>query len=87
MEEGQRALRLFAVDDRRVTRAPLIVDRLRATRRVEGDGPWIVVYPGIDTSQAMLALGRELTAMDPGWCEVLDFLAVPSIPLRESEFS
>jgi hypothetical protein len=41
-----------------------------------------VVYRGIDTSQAMLELGRELTAFDRGQSEVLDYLAVPSVPLR-----
>ena len=87
MEDRERALRLFAIDDRHGTRAPLIVDRLRAARRVDGDGPWIVVYEYLDISEAMTTLGRELTALDPTWPEVLDFEAVPSVPLREVDFS
>ncbi|HEX3737344.1 MAG TPA: hypothetical protein VHV53_07350 [Solirubrobacterales bacterium] len=87
MEERERVLRLFAIDDRDGTRAPLIVDRLRAARRVDGDGPWTVSYEDLDTSEAMTTLGRDLATVDPTWWEVLDFEAVPSVPLREVDFS
>jgi hypothetical protein len=41
---GFAGLVLFLIDERHPTRAPLIVDRLRVVRRVEGDGPWTPGY-------------------------------------------
>jgi hypothetical protein len=46
-------LRLFPIDAREMAGALRIVERLRAGRRVDGDGPWTVVYRGLDTTQAM----------------------------------
>ena len=80
-------MRLFPIDAREVTAAPDIVERLSAHRRVEGHGPWTVVFHDTDTAEAMSTLDRELTAIDPGWFRILDFRAIPSMPAGEDDFA
>jgi hypothetical protein len=90
MRAGERELRLHLIgsDDVAIGRAALVIDRLASGRVVSGTSPeWLVTYAGVDTGEAMRLLETDLTEIDPGWIEVLDFEAVPSQPLSEAEFS
>jgi hypothetical protein len=89
MRDGERGLRLKVVGygEKAEDRAVLIVDRLAAIRPVSGRCPaWQVVYSDVDVHEALGQLEIDLTAIDPGWVEVLDFAALPSEPLSEAEF-
>ena len=81
MAKGPRVIRLFLVGSRIADRerAELIVDRLAARRPVaDGAGEWLVTYGTAGTSEAMRSCEADLTAIDPGWIEILDFAAVSS---------
>ena len=89
MRDGIRVLRLYTVGalsgDR--DRAALLVDRLASRRQVSGAGPeWRVRYECRDASEAMRLCAADLSEIDTGWIEVLDFEAVPSRPIRDAEF-
>jgi hypothetical protein len=72
-------LKIFAIDEgaERRDRALLILDGLAAKRLIEGSGPWIATYPLAAASQAFASCAEELSAIDPRWVEVLDFVALP----------
>jgi hypothetical protein len=73
-------LKIFAIDEeeKRRERALLLVDALAATRAIEGNGPWIATYPAADASEAFASCAEDLSAIDPRWVEVLDFVALPA---------
>jgi len=73
-------LKIFAIaeETERRDRALLIVDALAAKRPVDGSGPWIVTYPAADASLAFESCAEDLSAIDPRWVEVLDFVALPA---------
>jgi len=76
--ERDRKLKIFeiAAEGPRHDRVLLLLDALAARRKVEGDGPWIVTYRAVDTSEAFGRCAEDLDAIDPRWVELLDFVAV-----------
>jgi hypothetical protein len=89
MSKGSRVLSLYLVGARTADRerAELLVDRLSSRRRVSGsDDRWSVLYESGDVSEAMRMCEADLSDLDPGWMQVLDFKAVPSRANSDAEF-
>jgi hypothetical protein len=90
MRTGERELqlRVTGAGEEAEDRAVLIVDRLAGVRPLTGRCPaWRVIYKNIDNRGALKQLEADLTAIDPSWVEVLDFVSLPSRPLSEAEFN
>jgi hypothetical protein len=67
-------------------RAEQIVDGLASRRPVSGGaGEWRVVYETEEISEAMRICEADLTELDPGWLEILDFAALASRPILRVE--
>jgi len=82
-------LKIFAIGEevQRHDRACLLVNALAAKCPIEGSGPWIAIYPAADASEAFAKCAEDLSAIDPRWVEVLDFVALPAPDQIERRFS
>ncbi len=65
-------------------KAEAILERLGAKRRVDGEGPWVVIYEAADLSEAYARCAEELSEIDASWFEVLDFSAAADSAARSS---
>jgi hypothetical protein len=82
-----RVLSLFLVASRTADRerGELLVDRLAVHRPVLGFAPqWQVVYECGDATEAMGRCAAELSELDPGWVEILDFEVLRPDPDRRA---
>lgn len=83
------ALRLFPTSRDAPARehAASVVEALESYRQVSaGEGEWQVLYRAADVSEAMAMCAADLDDTGPGWEEILDFEALPSVARHGGRF-